>query len=177
MLGSSWGPSSSPYITARAIARNCQHWKDGVFCSPPGPSSPGAQCKEPEILAPAREPLTLKGMKGADSSVNARAARSLRSCLMTLEKKELDQHGGLTLVSGDCSPQRGCFPVPTSASHIMSCPLFQRCLVSGAQEAHMSWDPALLSLRPAPANLWAGPSALPLGPQSVCWVMGWGGQL
>lgn len=50
-LGSSWGPSSSPYIPARAIARNCQHRKDGVFCSLAGPSSPRAQCKEPEILA------------------------------------------------------------------------------------------------------------------------------
>ena len=36
--------------------------------------------------------------------------QSLCSLLMTLEKKELDQHGGLNGVSGDCPPQRCCFP-------------------------------------------------------------------
>lgn len=48
---------------------------------------------------------------------------------MTLEKKELDQPRGLTGVSGDCSPQGGCFPVTPSGPEIMSYPLFQRCLV------------------------------------------------
>lgn len=59
----------------------------------PGPSARSLKSLPPD---PAQEPLTLKGMKGADSSVNAPAARSLRSHLMTLEKKELDQHGELT---------------------------------------------------------------------------------
>lgn len=92
----------------------------------PGPSARRLKSLPPD---PTQEPLTLKSMKVSDSSVNAPAARSLRSRLMTLEKKELDQHGELTRVSRDCSPQRGCFPFTTSASHIMSCPLFQRCLV------------------------------------------------
>ena len=93
-------PTSQPHPSPET---GCQHQgKDGCSAAFPVPLHPGPSVRSLKTLLPYedQEPLPLMGCKGRIAGVHEPAAGSLSSSLVTLEKKELDQHGDLTGVSG-----------------------------------------------------------------------------